>query len=69
MEAREWELFDACMTKQFLKAYKGLMEEHPPTAEAYYEAAWIARRLGRQSDVEAAWNRLTADFPNGALTR
>src|SRR3989442_8859962 len=45
------------------------MEQNPPTADAYYNAAQIAARLGRPSDLEAAWNRLTTDFPDDALTR
>src|SRR5436309_5505504 len=60
---------DACRVAQLLEAYKGLMEQNPPTADAYYNAAQIATRLGRPSDLEAAWNRLTTDFPDDALTR
>jgi len=69
VQGREWELFDACRVAQLLKAYKRLMEQNPPTADAYDNAAQIATRLGRPSDLEAAWNRLTTDFPDDALTR
>src|SRR5438552_7877341 len=60
---------DACRVAQLLEAYKRLMEQNPPTADAYDNAAQIATRLGRPSDLEAAWNRLTTDFPDDALTR
>src|SRR5207245_624839 len=69
VQGREWELFDACRVAQLLEAYKRLMEQNPPTADAYDNAAQIATRLGRPSDLEAAWNRLTTDFPDDALTR
>jgi TolA-binding protein len=52
-----------------LEAYKALMEQQPPTADAYYNAAQIATRLGRPRDQEAAWKKLSADFPEHALTR
>jgi tetratricopeptide (TPR) repeat protein len=69
VQGREWELFDACRVEQLFKVYKGLMEQNPPTADAYYNAAQIATRLGRPSDLEAAWKRLTTDFPDDALAR
>src|SRR5256885_13289060 len=39
------------------------------TAARDGNAAQIATRLGRPSDLEAAWNRLTTAFPDDALTR
>jgi TolA-binding protein len=51
-----------------LKAYKALMEQNPPTAEALYSAAEVAGRLDRPRDREAAWKRLSTDFPDHPLT-
>jgi TolA-binding protein len=51
------------------QAYKGLMEESPPTAEGLYEAADIARRLTQPKDADAAWRRLKSQFPDHPLTR
>lgn len=48
-------------------AYKMLMEQQPATAEALYEAAGIAARLGRSR--EPAWKRLRAEFSAHPLTR
>jgi TolA-binding protein len=54
---------------EMAERYKALMEERPATVEGLFEAADIARRLSRPRDVEAAWQRLKADFPEHALTR
>jgi TolA-binding protein len=54
---------------ELLEAYKALMEQSPPTADALYNAAQIATRLGRPRDQEAAWKRLSGDFPDHPLTR
>jgi TolA-binding protein len=51
------------------EAYKALMEQNPPTADALYSAAKIANDLGRPRDHEAAWKRLSTDFPDHPLTR
>src|SRR2546422_737656 len=51
-----------------LKAYKALMEQSPPAAEALYSAAEVAGRLDRPRDREAAWKRLSTDFPDHPLT-
>lgn len=55
--------------EELLDAYKTLMEQEPPTADALYNAAQIATRLGRARDQDAAWKRLVADFPEHPLTR
>jgi len=52
-----------------LEAYKVLMEQEPASADALYNAVQIATRLSRPKDVDAAWKRLSADFPDHALTR
>jgi TolA-binding protein len=52
-----------------LEAYKVLMEQEPASADALYNAVQIATRLSRPKDVEAAWKRLSTDFPDHALTR
>jgi len=52
-----------------LEAYKALMEQSPPTADALYNAVQIATKLGRPRDQEAAWKRLSTEFPDSALTR
>ena len=48
-------------------AYKQLLEQTPPTAEALYDAGALAGRLGRPKDQEAAWRRLRKEFPTHAL--
>ena len=48
-------------------AYKQLLEQTPPTAEALYDAGSLAGRLGRPKDQEAAWRRLRKEFPTHAL--
>src|SRR5205085_11930104 len=52
-----------------LKAYKMLMEQNPPTADAFYAAAEIAKELDRPRDREAAWKRLSTDFADHPLTQ
>jgi TolA-binding protein len=52
-----------------LEAYKVLMEQEPASADALYNAVQIATRLSRPKDVDAAWKRLSTDFPDHALTR
>ena len=52
-----------------LEAYKALMDQSPPTADALYAAADIAERLERPRDREAAWKRLSTDFVEDPLTR
>src|SRR3989442_18913 len=54
---------------ELLEAYKALMEQEPPTADALYNAAQIATRLGRTKDHDAAWKRLSGEFPEHPLTR
>lgn len=55
--------------EELAEAYKALMEQNPPTADALYNATQIATRLGRPRDQDAAWKRLSAEFPDHALTR
>jgi TolA-binding protein len=52
-----------------VQAYKSLMEQDPPTADALYNAAEVAKKLNRPQDREAAWKRLSADFADHSLTR
>ncbi|HEX4994829.1 MAG TPA: tetratricopeptide repeat protein [Methylomirabilota bacterium] len=47
--------------------YKTLMAQSPPTAEGIYDAGFIATRLGRPRDAEAAWSSLRKDFPDHPL--
>jgi TolA-binding protein len=54
---------------QQLAAYNSLMSQDPATAEAYFDAAAIAGRLGVRSEQEVAWRKLRAQFPEHALTR
>ena len=54
---------------QRLAAYKTLMNQDPPTAESYYEAATIAGALSMRAEQEAAWKKLRGQFPQDALTR
>jgi TolA-binding protein len=55
--------------EEMLEAYKVLMEQAPPSADAFYSASQIATRLGRPKDQEAAWKRLSTEFPDHPLTR
>jgi TolA-binding protein len=54
---------------EMLEAYKNLMEQQPASADAIYTAAQLATRLARPRDQEAAWKRLSTEFPDHALTR
>jgi TolA-binding protein len=51
------------------QAYGTLMAQEPPTAEDLYDAATIASRLARPKDLDAAWSKLRAQFPEHSLTR
>jgi TolA-binding protein len=51
------------------EAYKALIGQTPPTAEALADAASLAGRLGRPKDQEAAWRRLVTEFPEHAFAR
>ena len=55
--------------EEMLEAYKVLMEQEPASADAVYSAAQIATKLARPKDQEAAWQKLSAEFPDHALTR
>ncbi|HXU89037.1 MAG TPA: tetratricopeptide repeat protein [Methylomirabilota bacterium] len=55
--------------EEMLEAYKLLMDQEPASADALYNAVQIATRLGRPKDQEAAFKRLSSEFPNDALTR
>ena len=55
--------------EEMLEAYKVLMEQEPASADAFYNASQIATRLARPKDQEAAWRRLSTDFPDHPLTR
>jgi TolA-binding protein len=55
--------------EDMLEAYKALMEQEPASADALYNAVQIATRLGRPKDVDAAWKRLSAEFPQHSFTR
>jgi TolA-binding protein len=48
-------------------AARRLLEQ--ASADVHYNAAKAAMRQGRPKDVEAAWKKLSADFPDHALTR
>jgi TolA-binding protein len=47
--------------------YQRLMAAQPRTAESLYDAGFIATRIGRARDAEAAWTALRTDFPRSAL--
>ncbi|HMH50115.1 MAG TPA: tetratricopeptide repeat protein [Candidatus Acidoferrum sp.] len=51
------------------ESYKTLTTQKPPTAEALYDAAGLAKRLGRPKDQEAMWRRLVDEFPGHMLAR
>ena len=55
--------------EEMAEAYKVLMEQEPATADGLYNAVQIAARLARPKDLDAAWKRLSSDFPDHALTR
>jgi TolA-binding protein len=50
-------------------SYKAFMAQSPASAESLHEAARIALRLSQPKDVDAAWRRLKAEFPEHPLTR
>ena len=54
---------------QMQQAYGIFMAQEPPTAEGLHEAATIAIRLSRPKELDAAWTRLRAQFPEHPLTR
>lgn len=55
--------------EEMLEAYKVLMDQEPASADAIYNASQIATRLARPKDQEAAWRRLSTEFPDHSLTR
>jgi TolA-binding protein len=55
--------------EELQESYKALLAQKPPTAEALYDAAGLAGRLGRPKDQEAAWRRLVTEFPEHQLAR
>jgi TolA-binding protein len=54
---------------QMQQAYKALMDQTPASAEALFEAAEIGKRRSNPKEVDAAWRKLRAQFPDHALTR
>jgi len=55
--------------EELLEAYKTLLAQTPPAADALYDAGTIAGRLGRRRDQEVAWKRLQKEFPESPLTQ
>jgi tetratricopeptide (TPR) repeat protein len=51
------------------ESYKTLTTQKPATPEALYDAAGIARRLGRPKEQETLWRRLVDEFPTHTLSR
>jgi TolA-binding protein len=51
------------------ESYKALLAQTPPTAEALYDAASVAGRLGRPKDQESVSRRLVDEFPQHPLAR
>lgn len=51
------------------EAYKTLVAQTPPTAEALYDAASVAGRLGNAKNQETVSRRLVDEFPDHALSR
>ncbi|HEX9821606.1 MAG TPA: tetratricopeptide repeat protein [Methylomirabilota bacterium] len=54
---------------QMQQGYGTLMAQEPPTAEDLYDAATIASRLAKPKELDAAWSKLRAHFPEHSLTR
>ncbi|MBI4610070.1 MAG: tetratricopeptide repeat protein [Candidatus Rokubacteria bacterium] len=54
---------------ELLEEYRTLLGQSPPTPEALYDAALLARELGRPRDAEAAWSSLRREFPAHVLAR
>jgi TolA-binding protein len=52
---------------ELAEEYKLLMAQEPRTAESLYDAGFIATRLNRPKDSEAAWTALRKDFPDHPL--
>ena len=52
---------------ELAEEYRTLMAQSPPTAEGVYDAGFIATRLGRTRDAEAAWAALRKEFPDHPL--
>jgi len=52
---------------ELAEEYKLLMAQEPRTAESLYDAGFIATRLNRPKDSEAAWTALRKDFPDHSL--
>src|SRR5881397_730456 len=48
-------------------AYAQLMQQSPPTPEAFYDAGLIAGRTGQVQNQETAWRRLRKEFPSHPL--
>lgn len=51
------------------EAYKALLAQTPPTAEALYDAASVAGRLGNAKNQESVSRRLVDEFPEHPLAR
>lgn len=51
------------------ETYASLMSQTPPAPEGLVEAANVAGRLGRLKDQEAAWKKMSAEFPDHPMTR
>jgi TolA-binding protein len=54
--------------QQMQQSYRTLMEQEPPSADALAQAADIAKRLSSPKDVDAAWRKLKAGFPDHPAT-
>jgi len=52
---------------ELAEEYKLLMAQEPRTAESLYDAGFIATRLNRPKDSEAAWAALRKEFPDHPL--
>jgi TolA-binding protein len=52
---------------ELAEEYRTLMAQTPPTAESVYDAGFIATRLGRPRDADAAWAVLRKEFPGHPL--
>jgi TolA-binding protein len=55
--------------EEMLEAYKVFMEQEPTSADGFYNAAQIAGRLSRPKEQEAAWKRLSTEFPDHPLAQ
>jgi TolA-binding protein len=52
-----------------IDSYNALIAQSSPSAEDLYEAAQTATRLSRPKDVDTAWRKLKAQYPDHTLTR